>query len=72
MDATAALQDCGLADPARTVANGGSAGGLLMGVVANLAPERYAGIEADVPFVDALTTMLDPSLPLTVTEWEAC
>lgn len=70
MDATAALQDCGLADPARTVANGGSAGGLLMGAVANLAPERYAGIEADVPFVDALTTMLDPSLPLTVTEWD--
>ena len=70
VDATAALQDCGLADPARTVANGGSAGGLLMGAVANLAPERYAGIEADVPFVDALTTMLDPSLPLTVTEWD--
>lgn len=41
-----------------------------MGAVANLAPERYAGIEADVPFVDALTTMLDPSLPLTVTEWD--
>lgn len=70
VDVTAALQDCGLADPARTVANGGSAGGLLMGAVANMAPERYAGIEADVPFVDALTTMLDPSLPLTVTEWD--
>ena len=41
-----------------------------MGAVANMAPERYAGIEADVPFVDALTTMLDPSLPLTVTEWD--
>ncbi|MFC5221420.1 S9 family peptidase [Bifidobacterium leontopitheci] len=70
VDATAALQDAGVAAVHRTVANGGSAGGLLMGAVANLAPERYAGIEADVPFVDALTTMLDPSLPLTVTEWD--
>ncbi len=70
IDATIALQNAGLADPARTVANGGSAGGLLMGAVANLAPERYAGIEADVPFVDALTSILDPSLPLTVTEWD--
>ena len=70
IDVTLALQNDGLADPARTVANGGSAGGLLMGAVANLAPERYAGIEADVPFVDVLTTMLDPSLPLTVTEWD--
>ena len=60
----------GLADPERTVAVGGSAGGLLMGAVANLAPERFAGIEADVPFVDALTSILDPSLPLTVTEWD--
>ena len=70
VDATAALQDAGLADPSRTVANGGSAGGLLMGAVANLAPRRFAGIEADVPFVDALTSILDPSLPLTVTEWD--
>ena len=70
IDATIALQDAGLADVSRTVANGGSAGGLLMGAVANLAPERYAGIEADVPFVDALTSILDPSLPLTVTEWD--
>lgn len=70
IDVTAALQDCGLADRARTVANGGSAGGLLMGAVANMAPERFAGIEADVPFVDALTTILDPTLPLTVTEWD--
>ena len=70
IDVTAAIQDCGLADRARTVANGGSAGGLLMGVVANMAPERFAGIEADVPFVDALTTILDPTLPLTVTEWD--
>ena len=41
-----------------------------MGAVANLAPEQFAGIVAQVPFVDALTTILDPSLPLTVTEWE--
>jgi oligopeptidase B len=54
----------------RLVAEGGSAGGLLMGAVANLAPEAFAGIVADVPFVDALTTILDPSLPLTVIEWE--
>lgn len=70
IDVTRAVQDCGMADVARTVANGGSAGGLLMGAVANMAPDRFAGIEADVPFVDALTTILDPSLPLTVTEWD--
>ena len=70
IDVTAAIPDCGLADRARTVANGGSAGGLLMGAVAYMAPERFAGIEADVPFVDALTTILDPTLPLTVTEWD--
>ena len=52
------------------VAYGGSAGGLLMGAVANLAPELFAGILATVPFVDPLTTILDPSLPLTVTEWD--
>ncbi|WIM96717.1 S9 family peptidase [Actinoplanes oblitus] len=54
----------------RLVARGGSAGGLLMGAVANLAPETFAGILAEVPFVDPLTSILDPSLPLTVTEWE--
>ncbi|WEV59347.1 prolyl oligopeptidase family serine peptidase [Bifidobacterium sp. ESL0728] len=70
VDGTKALQQAGLADPKRTVANGGSAGGLLMGAVANMAPECFAGIEADVPFVDALTSILDPSLPLTVTEWD--
>lgn len=70
VDATRALQRMGLASPARTVAEGGSAGGLLMGAIANMAPECYAGIEADVPFVDALTSILDPSLPLTVTEWD--
>jgi oligopeptidase B len=54
----------------RLVARGGSAGGLLMGAAANMAPEAFAGIVAQVPFVDALNTILDPSLPLTVTEWE--
>ncbi len=54
----------------RLIARGGSAGGLLMGAIANLAPEAFGGIAAQVPFVDALTTILDPSLPLTVTEWE--
>ncbi|MEJ7633465.1 S9 family peptidase [Aeromicrobium sp.] len=54
----------------RLIAEGGSAGGLLMGAVANLAPEAFAGIIASVPFVDNLTTILDPSLPLTVIEWD--
>jgi len=49
---------------------GGSAGGLLMGAVANLAPEKYAAILAQVPFVDALTSILDPDLPLSALEWE--
>lgn len=70
VDATRALESAHLADAHRTVANGGSAGGLLMGAIANMAPECYAGVEADVPFVDALTSILDPDLPLTVTEWD--
>ncbi|WP_292834815.1 S9 family peptidase [Microbacterium sp.] len=64
------LVDDGFTTPAQMVAEGGSAGGLLMGAIANLAPELFAGILADVPFVDALTTILDPSLPLTVIEWD--
>ncbi|OBK09100.1 oligopeptidase B [Mycolicibacterium conceptionense] len=64
------LVDSGVTRPQNLVALGGSAGGLLMGAVANMAPELFAGILAQVPFVDALTTILDPSLPLTVTEWD--
>ncbi|MET8340425.1 S9 family peptidase [Streptosporangium canum] len=52
------------------IARGGSAGGLLMGAVTNLSPETFAGVVAEVPFVDALNTILDPSLPLTVIEWD--
>ena len=64
------LERTGWTSASRLVARGGSAGGLLMGAVANLAPQDFAGIVAQVPFVDALNTILDPSLPLTVTEWE--
>ncbi|MFU8945820.1 S9 family peptidase [Mycetocola zhadangensis] len=60
----------GYTTPERMVAEGGSAGGLLMGAVANLAPEHFAGILAAVPFVDPLTSILDPDLPLTVIEWD--
>jgi len=64
------LVTAGWTSASRLVARGGSAGGLLMGAVANLAPSAFAGIVAQVPFVDALNSILDPSLPLTVTEWE--
>jgi len=60
----------GRTTPELMVAEGGSAGGLLMGAVANIAPDRFAGIVAAVPFVDALTSILDPDLPLTVIEWD--
>ncbi|MGE3306869.1 MAG: S9 family peptidase [Rhizobiaceae bacterium] len=53
----------------RIVAQGGSAGGMLMGAVANMAPDAFGGIIAEVPFVDVLTTMLDATLPLTPPEW---
>jgi oligopeptidase B len=60
----------GLTSPDRLVARGGSAGGLLMGAVANLAPELFRAVVAEVPFVDCLTTILDETLPLTVLEWD--
>ena len=53
----------------RIVASGGSAGGMLMGSIANLAPALFAGIIADVPFVDVMNTILDATLPLTPPEW---
>jgi oligopeptidase B len=58
------------ADPKRVFAEGGSAGGLLVGAVANMAPELYRGIAAVVPFVDVVTTMLDESIPLTTNEFD--
>jgi oligopeptidase B len=64
------MVEAGWTKPERIVARGGSAGGLLMGAAVNIAPEAFGGIVAQVPFVDALTSMLDPALPLTVTEWE--
>jgi oligopeptidase B len=64
------LAATGWTTPERTVADGGSAGGLLVGAALNLAPDAFGGVLAGVPFVDALTSMLDPSLPLTVTEWD--
>ncbi|HEV7525518.1 MAG TPA: S9 family peptidase [Acidimicrobiia bacterium] len=60
----------GYTSSARLAARGGSAGGLLMGAVVNLRPDLFGAIVAEVPFVDVVTTMLDPSLPLTITEWE--
>ncbi len=70
VDATTHVAESGWVDPERIAAIGGSAGGLLMGAVANLAPEKYRAIVAQVPFVDALTTILDPELPLSALEWE--
>jgi oligopeptidase B len=60
----------GYTTPDRLVIRGGSAGGLLMGAVTNMRPDLFAGVVAEVPFVDCLTTMMDETLPLTVTEWE--
>ncbi|GAB2901681.1 S9 family peptidase [Neomicrococcus lactis] len=70
VDATRWLVENKWADPNRIAAIGGSAGGLLMGAVVNLAPELYKVVVAQVPFVDALTTILDPELPLSALEWE--
>ena len=59
----------GLTSHDRIVAQGGSAGGMLMGAIANMAPGDFGGIIAEVPFVDVLNTMLDATLPLTPPEW---
>ncbi|CAN5905241.1 S9 family peptidase [soil metagenome] len=64
------LIDTGRTAPDRLAARGGSAGGLLAGAVINRAPELFRAVVAEVAFVDPLTTMLDPTLPLTVIEWE--
>jgi oligopeptidase B len=60
----------GYTSPGHLYARGGSAGGLLMGAVVNMAPELYHGISTRVPFVDVVTTMLDESIPLTTSEWD--
>jgi oligopeptidase B len=70
IDVTRALVRLGYASKDRVAARGGSAGGLLMGAVANMAPDEYRVILAHVPFVDAVTTMLDTSIPLTTNEFD--
>ncbi|HEY4615835.1 MAG TPA: S9 family peptidase [Citricoccus sp.] len=70
VDATRFVAQSGWVDPDRIACMGGSAGGLLMGAVLNLAPELYRACVAQVPFVDALTSILDPDLPLSALEWE--
>ena len=70
VDVTRFLVKAGYADPQRVFARGGSAGGLLMGAVANQAPRDYRAIVAHVPFVDVVTTMQDESIPLTTNEYD--
>jgi len=70
IDVTRFLVGAGYASKDRVAAQGGSAGGLLMGAISNLAPEEYRVIISQVPFVDVVTTMLDPSIPLTTNEYD--
>ena len=70
IDVSKFLIDEGYTSPEHLYASGGSAGGLLMGAVANMAPELYRGISTRVPFVDVVTTMLDEDIPLTSGEWD--
>lgn len=69
-DITDALIERQYGDPEKLYAMGGSAGGLLMGAVLNMAPARFRGVVAQVPFVDVVTTMLDESIPLTTGEYD--
>jgi oligopeptidase B len=64
------LTAAGYGDPDRVAIEGGSAGGLLMGAVSNMAPEKFRAVLSHVPFVDVMNTMLDAGLPLTVPEYE--
>lgn len=70
IDITDALVEKKYGDAAKLYAMGGSAGGLLMGTVINMAPERFHGVVAQVPFVDVVTTMLDETIPLTTGEYD--
>ena len=70
IDVTDDLVRQGYAAPDRVAAYGGSAGGLLMGAISNMAPEKYRVILSQVPFVDVVTTMLDPTIPLTTNEYD--
>ncbi|HEY0661403.1 MAG TPA: S9 family peptidase [Lysobacter sp.] len=70
VDVTDALVQQGYAAKDRVAAYGGSAGGLLMGAISNMAPDRYRVILSQVPFVDVVTTMLDASIPLTTNEYD--
>ncbi len=70
IDVAEHLINNGYTNPDRLFAQGGSAGGLLMGAAVNLRPDLFHGVIAQVPFVDAITTMLDPDIPLTAGEWD--
>ena len=70
IDAGKFLVSEGYTDPSQLMCSGGSAGGLLIGAVVNMEPDLWKGAIAAVPFVDVVTTMLDPSIPLTSNEWD--